>query len=354
MKITRQNYEAYFIDYLEGNLDEKLVDVFIDFLQQNPDLKEELELFSAVTAVPETLTFNKKKKLYHKKYDLESEFNNAAIARLEKDLSELEKQDFEAYVLAHPEKQEDVLLFEKTKLKADDNIRFEKKNMLYKRAAGKTVFLWSTRVAAILIVGLIAFSLLTKSDKPVVPTKQVAQVKEKEEPQINGRQEIVLSQQPADRNKKVAEVQKKPVPEKTETKKSANTPKIIQKNIPEKQLVSKRTSLEIPQEIKSLTASLDIPHPEATLGTMYITVPETLQPNIEERLLADVVIEKTGLNNLSINKIKQAGLKLVSGFTKENLSYKTDKTGEITEINYDSRLLAFTIPTNNRERADDK
>ena len=116
MKITRQNYEAYFIDYLEGNLDEQLVDVFIDFLQQNPDLKEELELFSAVTAVPESLTFNKKKTLYHEKYDLESEFNEAAVARLEGDLSAQEMLDFDAYVLSHPEKQEDIDLFDKTQV----------------------------------------------------------------------------------------------------------------------------------------------------------------------------------------------------------------------------------------------
>ena len=97
------------------------------------------------------------------------------------------------------------------------------------------------------------------------------------------------------------------------------------------------------------TASLDVPRPKETLGTIYITIPEAPQSNVEERLLADVVFEKTGLENLSMNKIKKAGLKLVSGFTKENLTYKTDDEGEITEINYDSRLLAFTIPTSPRD-----
>jgi len=352
MKITRQNYEAYFIDYLEGNLDEQLVDVFIDFLQQNPDLKEELELFSAVTAVPESLTFNKKKKLYHEKYDLESEFNNAAVANLEGDLSEQETEDFERYVLAHPEKQEDIDLFDKTILKADESIRFEKKNKLYKRAAGKTILLWSTRVAAVLIVGLIVFSLLTKNDKTIVPANQVAQGEENKEPQTVAQQEIGLSQKPATESEKVAEVPEKSVPEKT--KNSTKTLEVIQKNIQPEKPVIERISVEIPKEIQSLTASLDVPRPKETLGTIYITIPEAPQSNVAERLLADVVFEKTGLENLSMNKIKKAGLKLVSGFTKENLTYKTDDEGEITEINYDSRLLAFTIPTSPREKADDK
>ena len=30
---------------------------------------------------------------------------------------------------------------------------------------------------------------------------------------------------------------------------------------------------------------------------------------------------------------------------KEKLSYETNNSGKVTEINYDSRLLAFSIPT---------
>lgn len=354
MKITRQNYEAYFIDYLEGNLNEQLVDVFIDFLQQNPDLKEELELFSAVTAVPESLTFNKKKKLYHEKYDLESEFNDAAVANLEGDLSEQEAEAFERYVLAHPEKQEDISLFDKTILKTDESIRFEKKNKLYKRAAGKTILLWSTRAAAVLIVGLVVFSLVTKNDKTIVPQNQVARIEENKELQTNAQQEIVLSQEPATENEKVAEVQEKPVPEKTKKKNSDNSPKIIQKNIQAEKPVIERINVEKPKELQSLSASLDVPRPKETLATMYLIIPELPHSNVEERLLADVVLEKTGLDNLSMSKIKKAGLKLVSGFTKENFTYKTDEAGEITEINYDSRLLAFTIPTGSKENAGGK
>ncbi|RIJ48674.1 hypothetical protein D1614_09070 [Maribellus luteus] len=352
MKITRQNYEAYFIDYLEGNLDEQLVDVFIDFLQQNPDLKEELELFSAVTAVPESLTFNKKKRLYHEKYDLESEFNEAAVARLEGDLSAQEMLDFDAYVLSHPEKQEDIDQFDKTRLKADESIRFEKKNKLYKRAAGKTLLLWSTRVAAILIVGLVVFSLVTRNRKTNVPTNQLAQVEESKETQPSTQPEIVFTQEPLAEKQQVAEVPEKPVQKKRVPGKSVNTPEIVQKNTQPEQPIIARARVEMPQEIKTLTASLDVPHPNEALETMYITVPETSHSNIEEKLLAEVVLEKTGLNDLSMSKIKKAGLKLVSGFTKENLSYKTDAEGEITEISYDSRLLAFTIPTNTREKAD--
>jgi hypothetical protein len=127
MKINRNNYEAFFIDYLEGNLDEKMVDDFIEFLQQNPDLKEELSLFETVSIGQEEITFSKKELLLKDKYDIENEFNQAAIARLEGDFSALEKIEFENYLSAHPDKQKEAELFSKTKLQPDKSLVFSKK-----------------------------------------------------------------------------------------------------------------------------------------------------------------------------------------------------------------------------------
>ena len=42
--ITRENYEIYFIDYLEGILSSEEVAMVNNFLTVNPDLKEELEI----------------------------------------------------------------------------------------------------------------------------------------------------------------------------------------------------------------------------------------------------------------------------------------------------------------------
>ena len=107
MKINRNNYEAFFIDYLEGNLDERLVDDFIEFLQQNPDLKEELSLFEPISIGHEEITFNKKELLFKEKYDAENVFNQAAVASVEGDISAMEKIEFENYLSAHPEKQKE-------------------------------------------------------------------------------------------------------------------------------------------------------------------------------------------------------------------------------------------------------
>ena len=130
MKITRDNYEVYFLDYLEGNLDENLVNDFIDFLRQNPDLKAELEIAGMVKVDLENVTFGNKEKLYKEKYDLKQEFNRAAVARMEGELQENEKAEFEKYLSTHPDKQKEAALFEKTRLKADKSIVFKKKRKL--------------------------------------------------------------------------------------------------------------------------------------------------------------------------------------------------------------------------------
>jgi hypothetical protein len=40
--LTRNNYEIWFVDYLDGKLGNEQLDTLLDFLEQNPDLKQEL------------------------------------------------------------------------------------------------------------------------------------------------------------------------------------------------------------------------------------------------------------------------------------------------------------------------
>lgn len=358
MKITRQNYEAYFIDYLEGNLDKKLVDQFIEFLQQNPDLKKELTLFESVSAVSENTVFTKKDQLYKSKFDIENEFNETAVANLEGDITPKTKQEFENYLSTHPEKQGELKLFSKTKLKADTSIVFPRKNKLYKKPTAKIVLFWAGRVAAVLVLAFAIFSLLDKNVSPVNNENRVAEVKETKQPEIP-EEKIVreLVQQEVQKNKAKEEPVTKETtstPEKEIVTQKQESPKIIQKKKAEQEekVVPLREPVENLAVMQPILASIDAPQPAVALAPtklkyIEIIIEEPL-PADDERLLADVVKEKTGIDKLSINKIKKAGLNLVSGFTKDNLSYETNANGKITEINYDSRLLAFSIPTHKK------
>lgn len=356
MKINRNNYESYFVDYLEGNLDEKMINDFIEFLQQNPDLKEELSLFESVSLDPESIAFNKKEKLYKEKYDSDTEFNRAGIASLEGDISESEKTSFEIYLAKHPEKQKETILISKTKLQPDKTITFNKKNKLYKYSSGKTILLWSVRIAAVLMLAFVFYFLTNRQVENIIPENKIALVDD----DVTNKDlnpvvpEIKLELVPVTKDKKKEEttIEQKAVvkpeikKEEPKTKSNKSLRETNKGRMGDDDITIERIPFEVPAELNRITASLKISQPEVTLAKMNKNLNEIQNTISEERLLADVVKEKTGIEKLSFNKIKKAGLNLVSGITKDNFSYVTNNDGKVTELKFDSRLLAFSIPTN--------
>ncbi|MGC9353208.1 MAG: hypothetical protein ACP5D9_05185 [Mariniphaga sp.] len=353
MKITRDNYEVYFLDYLEGNLDETLVDDFIDFLRQNPGLKAELEMAGTVKVELENISFRNKGKLYKEKFDLESEFNRAAVARMEGDLQKNELAEFEKYLSTHPEKQKETALFEKTRLKADESIVFKKKNKLYHYSTGKTILLWSTRIAAILVLAFMVYRVADSiSNQNIIPESQVAVSEKKTNKEPVQQTEPANIPQKSDNKEETTPINEKVVEPLKKASPKAEPVKSLHENtkgrMEHEKIAEVRVPVEIPERLTGRSASVSVQKPELTLAQMKITHQETPSEMLEERLLADVVKEKTGIGNLSLNRVAKAGLNLVSAVSGEKFSFETNDNGEITELNYDSRLLAFTIPTNPR------
>lgn len=356
MKINRNNYETYFIDYLEGVLDEKLVDDFIEFLQQNPDLKEELSLFETISIEHEEIKFNKKELLLKEQFDVERVFNEAAIARLEGDISTTEKVEFERYLLTHPEKQKEAELFSYTKLQPDESILFNKKNKIYHRSAGRTVLLWSLRAAAVIAVALSVYTFIDKSSDKIIIENQISAIEKEPEKKEVSTDAIKVPEKKDEKEvqpiiKKEAEkpVIKKENP-KTEPSKSLreNSNGRLENN----DLALIHEKEEVPDEIVSLKPAIYAGIPKTDLVPVKMEVPETNEIIHEEKYLVDVVKEKTGLNKLSINKITKAGLSFVANLSKEKFNYKTNTEGKVTEVNFDSRLLAFSIPTRVEEQGE--
>jgi len=350
IEINRNNYESYFVDYLEGNLDEKLVNDFIEFLQQNQDLKEELAIFETVSVEPENISFNKKENLYKEKYDSEKKFNNAAIASIENEISEKEKIEFDNYISTHPEKQKEIAIFGQTKLLPDKSIIFNKKNILYRYSIGKSVLLWSGRVAAVLVLVFAFFALFDKPSNEIIPDNKIALLEDKtNKKEINSSEKKLT---PAIKKSDTKELQKNNAKPKVEKIKPQPKPKksvreSTQGRLKHEDLVLNRIPLEVPNELKRITASVNIKLPETSLATIKRVNPGVEQNIYEERLLADIVKKKTGIDKFQFNKITKAGLNLVSNISKEKFNYEINEDGKITEYNYDSRLLAFSIPSKN-------
>jgi hypothetical protein len=138
MNITRENYEAYFLDYHEGALAESLVAELMDFLAQNPDLQEEFDSFEMIildhTPAVELPDREELKKSISLSPLSEGTFEEYCIAMLEGDLDQTEELSLLAFMKDKPELERTFRLLEKIKhsLSEKDNITFQGKSALKK------------------------------------------------------------------------------------------------------------------------------------------------------------------------------------------------------------------------------
>src|SRR5919198_736064 len=98
MKVNRTNYEAYFLDYHEGNLDEQSKKEVLAFLKLNPGLQAEFESFEPVAlAASSSIKFPGRESL--KKVPIhERNYKTWLVAYCENDLDETGRREVE-YVL---------------------------------------------------------------------------------------------------------------------------------------------------------------------------------------------------------------------------------------------------------------
>ena len=161
-EINRYNYEAFCLDYLEGNLDPSSKAEFIRFLNKNPDIKAELEDFDHIRLhPPEKVQFPNKFRLKktERGFSNNAPFEEQCIERMEGDMSAPEAKLFDRKLSENPEQNKIFILYKQTKLHPDYNITYPNKKQL-KAPSGKTRSLFTTsRIIAlaasvILLVGL--------------------------------------------------------------------------------------------------------------------------------------------------------------------------------------------------------
>jgi len=170
--ITRHNYEAFFIDYIEGNLNFSRKKEFYSFLESNPDIKEELQSWEEVKINPEkNIEFPEKNTLKktHSVFPKESPFEELCIAKTEGDLTIKEASLFDQYIKEEPEKAKLYNLYKKTKLTPDKSIVFPEKeklkvqkSKLVKLANVNYQYILAFAASIALIIGLI-FNFSTNS-----------------------------------------------------------------------------------------------------------------------------------------------------------------------------------------------
>ena len=180
MKINRNNYEVFLIDYLDRTLDTALEAELMLFLEAHPDIREEMEGLETVSLESQNIRFTEKNSL--KKTEIktiagigEESFEEYFIAFYENDLSKIQQSNLDQFLKANPQLETAFQLHGKLKLQKDESVVYLAKEDLKKKPAIGVWWLSASGVAAAIALLFALFNLL-QPDEVVRQQEQIALV----------------------------------------------------------------------------------------------------------------------------------------------------------------------------------
>lgn len=195
MNISRENYEVYVIDYLDGKLDPVRVAELMIFLQENPDLDDEVTGLGSIALEPEQRQSYDFKDLLSIPGDTdanrlsETNYTYYFTAAHEGDLSTAGMAAVETFLQDHPQLRNEYGLFALARLSPDDRIVFPAGKELIKTPPWHISRLYYTGAAAAVI--LLLFTVYFRLQPP--PRETIAD-------RLGGREIVTKSQDLADQN----------------------------------------------------------------------------------------------------------------------------------------------------------
>jgi hypothetical protein len=180
MKLDRHNYEEYFLLYIDNELTVDQKRQVVLFVQENPDLAEELRMLEHSKLIPDqTIHFDKKEILMKDEVNSfinMSNYREWLVLYVDNELSEEERIAVEKFAAIHSHVQQELVLFQQTKLEPE-KIVFPNKEVLYRHEKVRVITMqwWRVAVAAILIIaaGFTFYSILNNKHSGAANTSVV-------------------------------------------------------------------------------------------------------------------------------------------------------------------------------------
>ena len=158
--INRHNYEEYFILYMDNELSNGERCQVEAFVQQHPDLKEELDLLLQYKLVPDAnIIFAGKEELMKDNGNTPislSNYDEWMVLYMDNELSAKQKKSVEQFITANLSLKEEFSLLQKTKLQPEKLI-FADKTSLYRRVEKVRPLpfrRWRVAAAAVFLLGI--------------------------------------------------------------------------------------------------------------------------------------------------------------------------------------------------------
>ena len=133
--IDKNNYEAYYLDFLEGRLNAQNTILLMTFLDQFPELRIDNELVTLEQKsifLDESYKQSMKQVLFEEELVTKSTINSFLIAQTENILSETKSREVEQFIRHNPSYLIEQRLFQASHLKANKEDVYTEKSSLKK------------------------------------------------------------------------------------------------------------------------------------------------------------------------------------------------------------------------------
>lgn len=346
MRITRSNYESWFLDYLEGNLVPSLTEEFQAFIKQNPDLAKELEMWDLIALqASKSIQFDVKEELKKPVSDQNIEFQELAIAYHEGGLSLSERINFEAGLSENPGRAAEAEKIGKLKLTADKTIVYQNKEQLKRSVTIIPLWVKVASAAALLLAAYLLFhpgagvrpesaQLVDDLNNPSRKNITVPELKIKAEEKGKAKTSPFVT--PVQIPAKVPVRQNQPARQKS-------MPKVIP--TPDSRVPEPQPSLLKPRGIINFGMPANI-----ELAVMTFKDPAQASTELELSELLKIQIAAMRKSDdrefLSTEHLGLSGLQLFAKLSGKRLTARKGDDGNVHSVSYNSRLLAFSIPVN--------
>ena len=348
--INRGNYESFFLEYLEGNLENKVINELMDFLKKNPDLKEELHFFEKVHLPEEQIVFSGKEYLYKSAMVKANELEINAIAFMEGILTDMEHESFETLMRGNPQLFKEYDLITKTCLVADRSIKFPDKQNLYRRSSTFILMKWGIRVAAVMIIFFGINSLFQNGTQVFmpVPNQGIASMEHNQIPPTDNIESNIkhkrdeISARPANFTE--------PIPLKSLYEAKNNHKDITSAVTTDSANAFIKRGLINLKEVSPVLPLLEIRLNKNLLAVSQSIYTKEIEKYVNTCLLDEPMIKtraKGPINKdfLSTDWIIRSGLNAASELSRNRIGFKV-KNGKISSLNFETKLMAFSIPIN--------
>ncbi|MCK9411623.1 MAG: hypothetical protein M0Q53_04925 [Prolixibacteraceae bacterium] len=340
MMINLDNYESWFLDYLEGNLDPGQMEMVRLFRIEHPDLAVETDELSPFLKADADLVYPGKNLLKKEEFDDPVHFEQSAIAAMEGDMREEELNQFQIWINKNPDRQKFVKEFEQCRLVPDKKIIFPGKNRLKKKSIWMSGWTQAAAVAAIALLTLLTF--IPESRKTQSTSTQIV------ETSLPKRRDKAPEAEAAGNKSLPAQ------PEKKQRKVEAAPKRVLKKQdvkVEHLGTLEPRYAENI-QKLEPRSGKLE-PPPPLFVDLLTILEQKALYASSMEMPLSEYLKDK--YQELKTNDPSEfitreeftiAGLHLFSRLPGKRLTGRKGSDGRLKTISFSTQLLAFSIPVN--------